>query len=237
MNVKSPILFRTESYAVFSMFIMVLILSVISSARADSTNPGVYSVDSRPYGMTMAQWSKKWWNYFVSTPQPSPNDVNSRGSCAPSDSNPNVWFLNGAGSGTFIRRCTIPTGKALIFQPAGNECSYAENPSLKTESELRACAVAGDKVLSIHVSVDGKNLQNLQNHLVQTPLFDLTLPEKNIFGAPPGPTKAVSHAYLIVLQPLSLGNHKIHFDQVTLTDVETGTNNFAYDVTYQLTIK
>ena len=87
------------------------------------------------------------------------------------------------------------------------------------------------------MSIDGRNLQNLQNYIVHTPLFDLTFPQNNIFGAPAGPTKAVSHAYVIFLQPLSAGRHDIHFDQVTLGSPETGTANFAYDVIYHLTVK
>jgi hypothetical protein len=88
----------------------------------------------------------------------------------------------------------------------------------------------------MHATIDGRNLQNLQNYIVQTPLFDIILPENNIFGAPAGPTQSVSHAYLIILQPLSPGNHEIHFDQVTLGNPETGTNNFGYDVTYHLKV-
>ena len=217
----------------------LITISVISTATADSINPGLYSMDSKPYGLTFPQWEEKWWRWLVSIPQPENplNDGNTGKHCSVGQNDPNVWFITGAGSGTFVRTCTIPSGKSILFQPAGNECSYAENPSLKTESELRACAIAGDQVNSIHVSVDGRNLQNLRNYIVQTPLFDLTFPENNIFGTTAGPTKAVGHAYLIFLQPLSPGNHDIHFDQVTLGSPETGTGNFAYDVTYHLTIK
>jgi hypothetical protein len=118
---------------------------------------------------------------------------------------------------------------------SGNECSFAENPSLKTESELRACAIAGDQVSSIQVSIDGRSLQNLQHYIVQTPLFNMTLPNNNIFGAP-NPTQSVSHAYLTFLQPLPSGNHEIHFNQVTLGNPATGTSSFAYDITYHLVV-
>jgi len=216
----------------------LIMVSVIFTARADSINPGLYSADSRPYGLTFAQWSEKWWRWFVSIPQPeNPGNDNTGKYCAIGQNDPNVWFLTGAGSGTFVRSCTIPAGKVIVFQPAGTECSYAENPSLKTESELRTCAISGDQVSSIHVTIDGRNLQNLQNYIVQTPLFDLTFPENNIFGVAAGLSQAVSHAYLIILQPLSPGNHDIHFDQVTLGSPETGTGNYGYDITYHLTIK
>lgn len=72
---------------------------------------------------------------------------------------------------------------------------------------------------------------------MQTPLFDLAFPENNIFSASAGPSKAVGHAYVVFLEPLPAGSDTIHFDQVTLGSPETGTDNYAYDVTYHLTVK
>ena len=51
-----------------------------------------------------------------------------------------VWFLAGTFGGKAERTCTIPSGKAILFPPINTECSYKENPMLKTESDLRACA-------------------------------------------------------------------------------------------------
>jgi hypothetical protein len=223
---------------VIPIIVLTLVLVLVPPlCLADAINPGVFSVDSKPYGYTFAKWSEKWWQWFLSIPESENpgNDINGR-NCAVGQTNPNVWFLTGAGSGTYVRTCTIPAGRAILFQPAGNECSYSENPSLKTESELRACAISGDQVNSIHVSIDGRQMQNLQNYIVQTPLFDLKFPEHNISGQAAGPTKAVSHAYVILLQPLSAGKHELHFDQVTLGSPETGIGNFAYDITYHLNV-
>lgn len=220
------------------MFGLTCIVSLLPLAYADNINPGLYSPDSKPFGLTFPQWSEKWWQWSVSIPDPTnPLKDNTGKNCAVGQNDPNVWYLTGAGSGTITRTCAIPSGKAILFQPAGNECSYAENPSLKTESELRTCAISGDQVSSIHVTVDGRNLQNLQHYIVQTPLFNMTFSNNNIFGAPAGPTQAVSHAYLTFLSPLSPGNHDIHFDQVTLGSPETGTGNYAYDVMYHVTVK
>jgi hypothetical protein len=227
---------RLEPYAIIILGIFTL--SIILSAKADSIYPGLYPADSKPYGLTFAQWSQKWWQWFVSIPEPqNPGNDHTGKYCTVGQNIPNVWFLTGAGSGTFVRSCTVPSGRAILFQPVGTECSYSENPSLKTESELRSCAITGDQPNSIHVIIDGRSVENLQNYIVQTQLFDLTMPENNIFGTTAGPTKAVSHAYLIFLQPLSPGKHDIHFDQVTLANPETGTNNYAYDITYHLTVK
>ena len=221
-----------------SITAFVLVFAMITPlSMADVMNPGVFSPDSKPYGYTFAQWSEKWWQWFLSIPAPqNPGSDTSGRYCAIGQTNPNIWYLTGAGSGTYVRTCTVPAGRAILFQPAGNECSFVENPSLKTESELRACAISGDQVSSIHVTVDGKNIQNLQTYIVQTPLFNLRFPENNILGQPAGLTQAVSHAYVIMLQPLTPGKHELHFDQVTLGSPETGTGNFAYDITYHLNI-
>jgi hypothetical protein len=221
-----------------SITAFVLVFAMITPlSMADVMNPGVFSPDSKPYGYTFAQWSEKWWQWFLSIPAPqNPGSDTSGRYCGIGQTNPNIWYLTGAGSGTYVRTCTVPAGRAILFQPAGNECSFVENPSLKTESELRACAISGDQVSSIHVTVDGKNIQNLQTYIVQTPLFNLRFPENNILGQPAGLTQAVSHAYVIMLQPLTPGKHELHFDQVTLGSPETGTGNFAYDITYHLNI-
>jgi hypothetical protein len=229
---------KGQMFVMLGCIILLAMVSVILIARADGLNPGLYSVDSKPYGLAFPQWSEKWWNWMISIPQPqNPLNDETGKNCANGQNNPNVWFMTGTGSGSVVRSCTIPSSKAILIQPAGNECSFAENPSLKTESELRSCAISGDQVNSIHVSIDGKDVQNLQNYIVQTPLFNLSFPQDNIFSALAGPSKAVGHAYVVFLKPLKAGKHDIHFDQVTLGSPETGTGNFAYDVTYHLTVK
>ena len=64
--------------------------------------------------------------------------------------------------------CTIPAGKAILSPVATNECSYAENPNLKTEAELRACAVSGDEVNSIEATVDGVPVNDIAKYRIQS---------------------------------------------------------------------
>ena len=81
-----------------------------------------------------------------------------------------------------------PAEKAILFSPLNIECSFAEFPAMKTEQELRDCAQWPGA--SVKASIDGKNIEGIEQFEVQSPLFDVTLPESNMFGAPaPGPTK------------------------------------------------
>ena len=156
--------------------------------------------------------------------------------CGVNQENQNAWFLTTAGSGTVERTCAIPSGKAILSPVAGNECSYAEYPNFKTEAELRACAVSGDEVNSISASIDGVAVKDIRKYRTQSPLFNATLAENNVFGAPAGETKAVSDMYVLFLQPLSPGKHELRLSQTTLDNPTTGTQSFAYDVIYHLMV-
>lgn len=226
-----------QSIPLVTAVTVLVVASLISTAKADEINPGLFSTDSKPYGLAFPQWSEKWWKWMISIPQPqNPLNDNTGENCGNGQNDSHVWFMTGTGSGTVVRSCNVPSSKAILIQPVGNECSYAENPSLRTESELRNCAITGDQTTTKYISIDGRNVQNLERYAVQTPLFDLTLPQNNIFGAPAGPTKSVGHAYMIFLQPLKVGKHEIRFGQTTVNP-DTGITNFAYDVTYHLTVK
>jgi hypothetical protein len=98
-----------------------------------------------------------------------------------------------------------------LFPIISYECSYAEYPELKTESDLISNAESNiDDIAKKEVIIDGMTLQNLKNYRVLSPPFDVTLPEKNFYGVRSGPTRAVSDGYWVFLKPLSLGKHEIY---------------------------
>jgi hypothetical protein len=217
--------------------LVVSIFSLPSIILADNINPGLFSVDSKPYGLSFADWSVKWWQWLIPVPTPVNPAADKTGKdCAMNQPARDVWFLAQTTSGPGERTCTIPAGRAIVLPVAINECSKAEDPSLTTESALRACAVSGNDVSSIVALVDGVKLTNLGNYRVQSPLFNFVFPDNNIFGAPAGPTQAVSDAYLVFLKPLSPGNHTLEFSQVTLDNPTTGTKSFAYSIRYHLVV-
>jgi hypothetical protein len=197
----------------------------------------LFAVDSKPYGITYAEWTAKWWTwvYSLSTSLNPANDDTGK-NCAQNQSGP-VWFLAGAINGNSKRSCDIPAGKAILFPIINSECSYAEYPEAKTESDLRNCAVAQqNKVKSIQVIVDGVPLQDLKKYRVLSSSFTITLPKDNILGRPSGVTQAISDGNWVFLKPLSPGKHEIHFSGVSVDYTTTGTQNFAQDVLYNITV-
>jgi hypothetical protein len=125
-----------------------------------------------------------------------------------------------------------------LFPVVNTECSYAEFPKLKSESDLRQCAVSEQgQVTSTEVKVDGTPLQSSQMVRVQSPLFSFVFPSNNIFGAPAGPSQAVSAGLWVFLHPLTTGSHQISFKAVEGTFTTTAPVNSVQDVVYHLTVQ
>ena len=108
-----------QSIIVYGFIIIALASvnsSVILSAQGDSVNPAVYSIDSKPYGMSYGQWTGKWWQWMLSSPQNvSPLTDQTGNNCGKNQNGP-VWFLAGTTGGPATRSCNIPAGKSMLFQ-------------------------------------------------------------------------------------------------------------------------
>ena len=86
---------------------------------------------------------------------------------------------------------------------------------------------------------------NDEAHKVTSNLFNLTLPEDNIWGEPPGPDKAITQGWWIMLKPLPPGEHTLHYttgykDSRSDPSIPPGQGNTApyiQDVTHHLTVK
>jgi hypothetical protein len=94
-----------------------------------------------------------------------------------------------------------------------------------------------DGVSLLEASLDGVPLRDLFRYRAESPEggFVLTLPtDSNLFGAPAGDYKpAVSAGYYLLLAPLSVGEHELHFRAVVGDPDEP---DFEVDVIYHLTV-
>jgi hypothetical protein len=214
---------------------IITLISLNALPSAQSQNIGTFPIVSKPYNSTYGDWSAKWWIWALSIPEENNPITDQTGeNCAINQQGP-VWFLAGTLGGSVTRECDVPAGKALLLSPLNIECSYAEFPAMKTETELRDCAQWPGA--SVEVTIDGVKLQEIDKYNVQSPIFDVVMPENNIFGAPAGPTEAVSGGWWVLLQPLRPGNHQLSFGGSVLDNPTTGTQSFATEATYNLNIK
>jgi hypothetical protein len=198
-----------------------------------SPNPGVIPPNSHPYGRTYGDWGGAFWQWLYSIPVPNNPALDETGvNCGVGQAGP-VWYLPGVFnvSGSATRGCTIPSGKALFFPILNAECSDIEGNGT-TEDALRACARSLiDPVTDLAVEVDGVPVQNLQNYRVTSSLMPFTVPDNNLlqlFGFPAVPGEVyhlVSDGYYLMLSPLPVGQHTLHFHG-SVPDI------FTLDITY-----
>jgi hypothetical protein len=206
-------------------------------AGADSINPGVFALDSKPYGSTYGQWAANWWNWITSIPEENnPVGDETGKKCAIGQKGP-VWFLPGTAGGKLERSCTVPAGKALFMVILDAECSKTEFPKLNTEEEFRKCTRDLNEGATLSATVDGVKLKDLEKYRVESPMFNMTFPSNNIFGQKAGPTIAKSDGWYVILEPLSPGTHNVSFAGSVLGNPVTGTESYTTDVTYHLNVK
>ena len=212
--------------------------TILHPAEADSINPGIFSVDSKPYGISYPEWTAKWWQWIISIPEKDNPNLDFTGEkCSLNQNDSNVVFLAPTFGGSATRECTISQGKAIFFPILTGECDYLTEPTIKTEPELLKCAMSVNEGGVVKATVDGVELKNLEKYRVQSPLFDLTIPPDTAFEGPVGKTKGIADGYYVFLEPLSPGKHTLQFSGSVVDNPTTGTTSYATAVTYNIEVR
>ncbi len=223
------------SLSLFSILVLTLSFPI---ANGSNSNLTIFTPDSSPYGLTFGEWTSKWWQWFVSIPNDANHPLNDAKGCPATNQEGPVWFLAGSITGYAERTCTIPQGKAILQPILVAECSTAEQSSLKTESELRACAVSSaSHFRNMEVTIDGVHLTDMQKYSAVSPLVNVTYPDNPIMAATPGTSPAVVAGNWVFLGPLPEGTHEIHRQGESVDFTGSATQNFAQDITYHITVK
>ena len=234
-------------------FACVLLLSSLAAApaRGANPNPGVAPVKSSPHGKSYGEWA--WWMWASSIPADQNPVLDTTGQFAGEGQSGHVWFLAGTiFGGTFERDVTVPTGTSLFF-PALNAlfwapddlddaASFAEkeglNPALMTDEELIRFIVglAVDDPALLKVTVDGRELKNLEDYRAASDAFELTDTDliDTLGGEISHPNLAVADGYWVMLNPLKPGEHTIRIQSAIDQGPFAGT---ASDVTYHVKVK
>jgi hypothetical protein len=204
-----------------------------------SSTPMPFPADTIQYNITYGEWTARWWQWAFSIPEDRNPIADPTGeNCDEGQSGP-VWFLAGTFGGLNERNCEIPAGKSILFPIMNAACSTLEYPELQTEAELRSCAISSNEgVTELRVTIDGQQIseQQLRSYRVQSPLFELNLPEGNLISGQQGSTQAVSDGFWVFLPPLAPGAHEIHFRGALVDFTTASQNNFVSESLYRITI-
>jgi hypothetical protein len=195
----------------------------------------VLPVNANAHGKSYGEWSAAWWQWAFSLPANGHPLFDETGADASAGQSGNVWFLGGVfnATGSAVREIEIPAGTALLFPIINAECSTVESDPWfgSNESELRECVEGHISSYSnLSLEIDGESVSNLDQFNVISPLVSMNLPEGNILGVPAGPVQFVSGGIYVLIPPLSVGEHTIHF--TGFSDVD----NFGVDITYNVSV-
>lgn len=176
-------------------------------------------------GKTYGQWSVEWFQFVAAIPADQ-NPLFSEGEVDLSiGQQGHVWFLAGSWIGPVVRTGEVPVDTPLFF-PIFNVWAYNGPGETYTEEELRAMAAgAVDAVDFVHCTVDGEaSAISYPTVREQSPAYAYS---SELFG---DTELAVSDGYWVMIAPLPVGEHVIHFDG-GITDW-----GWTQDVTYNITV-
>jgi hypothetical protein len=230
---------RLSILTILTIMIMYTFMMMLTGTSfADNINPGVFAVDSKPYGSTYEDWTIRFWQWLLPIPaDKSPMTDMTGEHCGVNQNSTSlrVFYLVFVGGGSAVRTCDVPVEKAILVPINVVECSFAEL-KVKTEEDLHTCATEDESSNpGLFLSVDGKEFKDLEKYRVHSRAFDVNLPENPIFGEP-GSTRAVSDGFWVILEPLTPGKHDIHF-KASLANPTTGILFYNDDVKYTINVK
>lgn len=171
----------------------------------------LFEPNSEPYGIPISEWIVRWWCWLLSsTSDKNPVSDESGKYSGLRQNNHNVWFLAGTFGGSVTRTCKIPSGKSILLPIINYECSFADEPLIKTEKELEVkCKSEIDDIKHLNLTIDQLVLSDLTRYRVRSPIFSIYLQEGNIIGAKSGLTRMITDGFWIFFKPLKIGKHII----------------------------
>jgi hypothetical protein len=149
-------------------------------------------------------------------------------------------------------KCDVnPSGSYILFPVINWACSPQLSDPFTDEKDLRnECKqllnYSWQKAKDVKVTVDGQAVEKSDIRCVDSPLFNLTVPQDSFLvgqGSPgvPGTGPAVAYGCWVLLEPLSPGVHTVHIEgKFPLKPRWFGggpPNTFTQDATYTLTVR
>jgi hypothetical protein len=222
----------------FMVMAMIAAATIYVPASAASNSPQIF-----PSSVNKAL-SAKWWQWAFSFNKAESPLSDSTGERCDKGNLGKVFFLAGTAgldSGSAVRNCTISSKQAILF-PVGNAACIIGHPCLSpVVSDIKQLKKEVshfiDLLKNAEASLDGHSI-DLSHARVQSPLFKTKVAVGNPFNEPPESNAKVAFAdgVWVLLKPLSVGNHEIHF-KGTFDLSSLGAPDFTTEVTYHLTVK
>jgi hypothetical protein len=208
-----------------------------AAAAKRNQNAVIFPPNSHPYGQSYGEWAAAFWQYALARPLAGHPFLDTPEYDFAAGQSGKVWFWS-APDGPITRHVTMPKGTSLFLTIRDAECSSLEEPPFfgATEQEQRDCATFfADHIRDVSVTIDGVPVENIEDYRFETPQFSFDAPTPWIFGATGGPATSVGDGYFLMLKPLPVGTHTIHYSGTFHFDAgEFGDE--AFDLPHEGTI-
>jgi hypothetical protein len=204
----------------------------------------------------VAELGDRWWQWAFELDRTQENNPFTNTEQAGCDvglqDNGKLLFLVGSGrdpvTGDFpVHKCDVKKGTSILFPIINVACNNLEvgTPFFGADEQAqRECAnELVDKLIpnSLHVNIDGKEIQNPEQYRIDSPAggFEFTAVPNNPFFTPEGDGTGVSDGFWILLQHLKPGKHTIEFSgALDLRELPAPFNTiFEAGATYKLNVK
>jgi hypothetical protein len=212
--------------------------ATLLAGSALRSNPAL--ADQEGEARSFQALAAQWWQFALSIPKSVNPLTDETGQNCMVGQRGNVWFLGGVfnTSGTATRACNIPEGKTLFF-PVINSigvnspgaCGQGTAPL--NVADLRK--MNQDAIDSVTTKTATLDQAPLDIRLESSKVFDVTLPQDNLFSDPSLPpcpagvySPAVDEGYYVKLKGLSAGAHVL--------DITGSTPAFTLHVIYNLEV-
>jgi hypothetical protein len=216
-------------------------LSFTISPVLASKSVNIFAPGSKPYGLTYAEHEKNFWTWTLAIPaKESPVNDPTGEKCAKGQTNTNssVFYLSFNNGGISDRTCKVSAGKGLVIPVMQVEWSDKEYPNSSVEELREAAKKDQDSVNSVYLKIDDKEYkyEDLIKYRTPTDTFEVVFPDNGIFGViEGGVSKVVADGFYIITEPLTKGNHSIHFkSSLICPDPDCAEPNFAQDIKYNI---
>jgi hypothetical protein len=220
---------------------LVLVFSALTLPVAASSSVNIFPPNSKPYNLTYADHAKNFWIWNLAIPA-NDNPINDATGekCANGQTNTNstVFYLAYNNGGKSERICNVPAGKALLIPVMQVEKSDKEYPGASVDELDQSAKKDQDSVNSLYLKIGDKeySYQDLLKYRTHTDAFDVTFPDKGIFGVlEGGSSKAVADGFYILTEPLKNGTYPVHFkSSLICPDPDCSDPNFVQDIQYTI---
>jgi hypothetical protein len=183
---------------------------------------------------TYNQSAADWWKWLLAQPADVNPLLDTTGAqCGRGQPILGVWYLAGAPSSSPVTRsCTVPNLRTLLIPVAnGLYGAFPTDPAAeRTEQFVRSKLAFVKQATGLSLTIDGVPVNNVVNYYEESTLFNVTLPQNNIFDVPAGTVLSPSAdaGYYVAVSGLLPGNHTITWHSVI--------NDVTQDVTYNIKV-